>query len=164
MQGMIYPYSKPSYNVSISRMGNLASKRLCNVAETYFPTFPPSTLILIPHPLYLVFFCQTNYSIDFSKQSLPSAWKWKCWLLRHVWLFVTPWIVVAHHVPLSGKSTGVGCHSLLQGIFPTQGLNLCLLQCRWILYPLNHWGPNYKFLLVTSYSSLDCSNPISLRR
>ena len=23
--------------------------------------------------------------------------------------------------------TGVGCHSLLQGIFPTQGLNLCLL-------------------------------------
>ena len=29
-----------------------------------------------------------------------------------------------------GKNTGVGCHSLLQGIFPTQGLNphpLCLL-------------------------------------
>ena len=29
-----------------------------------------------------------------------------------------------------GKNTGVGCHALLQGIFPTQGLNpwpLCLL-------------------------------------
>ena len=26
-----------------------------------------------------------------------------------------------------GKNTGVGCHFLLQGIFPTQGLNLCLL-------------------------------------
>ena len=26
-----------------------------------------------------------------------------------------------------GKSTGVGCHFLLQGIFPTQGLNLGLL-------------------------------------
>ena len=25
------------------------------------------------------------------------------------------------------KNTGVGCHALLQGIFPTQGLNLCLL-------------------------------------
>ena len=25
-----------------------------------------------------------------------------------------------------GKSTGVGCHFLLQGIFPTQGLNLGL--------------------------------------
>ena len=26
-----------------------------------------------------------------------------------------------------GKNTGVDCHFLLQGIFPTQGLNLCLL-------------------------------------
>ena len=26
----------------------------------------------------------------------------------------------------SGKNTGVGCHFLLQGIFPTQGLNPCL--------------------------------------
>ena len=37
-----------------------------------------------------------------------------------------------------GKNTGVGCHSLLQGIFPTQGSNLGLLHCRWILYCLNH--------------------------
>ena len=36
-----------------------------------------------------------------------------------------------------GKITGVGCHFLLQEIFPTQGLNphlLCLLNCKWILY------------------------------
>ena len=26
-----------------------------------------------------------------------------------------------------GKNTGVGCRAFLQGIFPTQGLNLCLL-------------------------------------
>ena len=26
-----------------------------------------------------------------------------------------------------GENTGVVCHFLLQGIFPTQGLNLCLL-------------------------------------
>ena len=32
-----------------------------------------------------------------------------------------------------GKSTGVGCHSLLQGIFLTQGLNLDLLYCSQIL-------------------------------
>ena len=31
-----------------------------------------------------------------------------------------------------GKNTRVGCHALLQGIFPTQGLNLCLLS-------LLHW-------------------------
>ena len=36
-----------------------------------------------------------------------------------------------------GKNTGVGCRSLLQGIFPTQGLNQGLLYCRWIFYHLN---------------------------
>ena len=39
-----------------------------------------------------------------------------------------------------GKNTGVGCHSLLQWIFLTHGLNLCLLHCRWILYCLSHQG------------------------
>ena len=62
----------------------------------------------------------------------------------HVWLFVT---LVDYSLPGSsmywlspGKSTGVGCHDLLQGIFPTQGSNphlLHLLHCRWILY---HWA------------------------
>ena len=37
---------------------------------------------------------------------------------------------------LPGKSTGVGSHSFLQGIFPTQGSNLGLLNCRQILYCL----------------------------
>ena len=36
------------------------------------------------------------------------------------------------------KHTGVGSLSLLQGIFPTQGLNPGLLHCRQILYQLNH--------------------------
>ena len=36
-----------------------------------------------------------------------------------------------------GKNTGVGCHSLLQGIFPTQGSNLGCLHCRQILYHLS---------------------------
>ena len=40
----------------------------------------------------------------------------------------------------SGKNTGVGCHALLQGIFPTQGLNPGLLHCRQILYTLSHQG------------------------
>ena len=37
-----------------------------------------------------------------------------------------------------GKNTGVGCHSLLQGIVPIQGLNLDLLHCRQILNYLSH--------------------------
>ena len=32
-----------------------------------------------------------------------------------------------------GKNTAVGCHFFLQGIFLTQGSNLCLPHCRWIL-------------------------------
>ena len=44
-----------------------------------------------------------------------------------------------------GKNTGVGCHALLQGIFPSQGSNPGLLHCRRILYCLRHhrsprWG------------------------
>ena len=39
-----------------------------------------------------------------------------------------------------GQNTGVGNHSLLQGIFPTQELNQGLLHCRQILYQLSHQG------------------------
>ena len=39
----------------------------------------------------------------------------------HIQVWVTLW-TVAHQVPLSmevSRSAGVGCHALLQGIFPT---------------------------------------------
>ena len=39
-----------------------------------------------------------------------------------------------------GQNTGVDSLSLLQGIFPTQGLNPDLPQFRWILYQLSHQG------------------------
>ena len=46
-----------------------------------------------------------------------------------------------------GKNAGVGCHSLLQRITLTQGLNPCLLHCRHILLPLSHWrSPNRQVL------------------
>ena len=38
------------------------------------------------------------------------------------------------------KNTGVACHSLLQEIFLTQGLNPGLLHCRQTLYRLNRQG------------------------
>ena len=40
------------------------------------------------------------------------------------------------------KNTGVACHFLLQGIFPTHGLNLHLLSRSRILYPLSLGKPN----------------------
>ena len=39
-----------------------------------------------------------------------------------------------------GQNTRVGSCSLLQGIFPTQGLNPGLPHCRRILYQLSHQG------------------------
>ena len=39
-----------------------------------------------------------------------------------------------------GKNTGVGSHSLFQGIFSIQGLNLSFPHCGQILYHLSHQG------------------------
>ena len=39
-----------------------------------------------------------------------------------------------------GRNTGVGCHFLLLGIFPTRGSNPSLLHCRQILYQLSYKG------------------------
>ena len=57
---------------------------------------------------------------------------------------MTTW-TVACQAPLSTgtlqeKSTGVGSHYLLQGIFPTPGLNLDLLNRRQALYHLSYEG------------------------
>ena len=60
-------------------------------------------------------------------------------LLSSVWLFAAPWTVPARlFCPWNspGKNSGVGCHPLLQGTFPTQGLKPGLLNCRQILYHL----------------------------
>ena len=40
----------------------------------------------------------------------------------------------------ASKNTGVDCHFLLQGVFPTQGSNLGLLLCRQMLFRLSHQG------------------------
>ena len=54
-----------------------------------------------------------------------------------------------------GKNTGVGCHFLLQRIFPTQGSNPGLLHHRQILYRLSHQGslgvPRAAFTLEVSF-------------
>ena len=47
-----------------------------------------------------------------------------------------------------GKNTGVGCHALLQGIFPTQGPNPDLPHCGQILDCLSHQGSLLKPVAV----------------
>ena len=57
----------------------------------------------------------------------------------------------------SGKNSGVGCHALLQGNFPTQESNTGLLHCRWILYQLSYQG---RPALVSSISHINHHNNI----
>ena len=68
------------------------------------------------------------------------------WSLSLVWLFVTPGHLCPWDFP--GKNTGVDCHFLLQGIFPTQGWNVNLRIGRLFLY---HWAtgeaPIYNYII-----------------
>ena len=71
----------------------------------------------------------------------------------------------------SDKNTGMCCHSLHQGISPTQGLNLGFLHCRQILYCTSHQGSpkcplqDQKSVIVLPWKStqLDHSNSQSIK-
>ena len=41
------------------------------------------------------------------------------------------------HEDSPGKKSGVGCHALLQWVFPTRASKPVLLHCRWVLYHLS---------------------------
>ena len=75
---------------------------------------------------------QSCQRLDFSTASLISDFRspeHTCMLsgFSHVWLFATPWTVPLRAPPsMEFSRQGVGCHALLQGIFPTQGSNLPL--------------------------------------
>ena len=65
---------------------------------------------------------------------------------------VAPW-TVAHQAPLfhriPGKNIGVISHSLLQGIFPTQGSNMGFPHCKQMLYLLSHQGSSvYMYIYI----------------
>ena len=86
---------------------------------------------------------------------------------NHVQFCATPQ-TVAHQAALSipvfsmqeYKNTGIGCHVLLRGIFPTQGLDPGLLHCRWILYQLSHKGsPKPLQSCSILCDPMDCSLP-----
>ena len=59
-----------------------------------------------------------------------------------------------HPWDFPGKNTGVGCHFLLQGIFPTQGSNLVFLHYRRIPPPTE---PPY---LLNEYVTLGTESPL----
>ena len=84
-----------------------------------------ASLWLQRRPSGLCFACCNTNTINWKKRKKVKS-------LSHVRLFATSW-TVAHQTPPSNefyiKSTGVGCHFILQGIFPAQDLNPGLLHC-----------------------------------
>ena len=71
------------------------------------------------------------------------------------------------HEDSPGKNTGVGCHFLLQGIFPTQGSNPGLLHCRQILYHPSYQGSpeiTYLFKKVIKPNTLHFVMPVTWSR
>ena len=77
-------------------------------------------------------------------KSFPDDSKVCARVLSHVWVFATLWTVAqqaALSMGFSRQEHWVGSRALLQGIFPTQGLNPGLL-LHWmeILYHLSHQG------------------------
>ena len=87
--------------------------------------------------------CMCSDVPSLKKDTSHKGFKVKVLVAQSCLTLATPWNV-ARLAPLcmefSGKNTGAGCHSLIQGIFPTQGLNLGLPHCRQILYLLSHHG------------------------
>ena len=73
---------------------------------------------------YKVFWFLNVYKSTFKNTGMLS-------LFSRVRLFQTPWTIYPARIlcPWNspGKNPGVSFHALLQGIFPTQGSNLCLL-------------------------------------
>ena len=92
--------------------------------------------------LYIHIYVYTHICICMNIHIKSYICVWKS--LSRVWLFATsldcspPGSSVHGYSP--SKSTGVGCHGLLQGIFPTQGSNQRLPQCRKTLNCLSHQG------------------------
>ena len=78
-------------------------------------------------------------------------WKWKS--LSCVQFFATLGLCSPWNSP--GQNTGVGCLSILQGIFPTQGSNPGLPHYRWILYQLSYKGSPSVDELISTYTSVN---------
>ena len=90
-------------------------------------------------------------SLEFLLLHSKTLW-WRGYLVFNFFGVSSRRYCKSSHSP--GKNTVVGCHALLQGIFPTQGSNPGLLHGRQILYQLSYQGSSKKY-----WSGLPCPPP-----
>ena len=107
----------------------------CSIFVPAFPVFPKATVGICTLELRMVKEAEwspfpTNKKLCLVTQSSPTL----CDPID----CSPPGSSVDRNSP--GKNSGVGCHALLQGIFPTQGSNPGLRHCKWILHHLSHQG------------------------
>ena len=104
----------------------------------------PSNYLILCHPHLLLPSIFPSIRIFLNESALRIRWP-KYWSFsfnispskEHPGLisFRVDWLDL---LGVQGKNTGVGCHSLLQEIFPTKRLNSGLIHCKQILYYVSH--------------------------
>ena len=126
------PLAQDSEDVN-SNLG-FASNGLCDFRLGVSELFPIKDQIV--NSKYIRFWETYSFVITvplcYCRIKTALKWKWK-WNFLSCPNLCDPMDYTIHgNSP--GQNIGVGSLSLLQGIFPTQGLNSCLPPCRWILY------------------------------
>ena len=133
--GRKYPTSHHAFQVELRGWKHLRKRKLC----LHLIFFHWNTLCYTENLNELWGFYANNQVTDHGIQFLKtscSTMKVKVKSCPTLWdpmdsRLLRPWDFL-------GKSTGVGCHFLLQGIFPTQGSNPGLPHWRQTLYRLSH--------------------------
>ena len=99
------------------------------VIREYWVELAPT--VLSSRSLLAVYFISSSMYMSIPISSSTFVYGSVCCMLSSALCDSVTLRTVAHQVlqsmGYSGKSTQVGCHALLQGIFPTQGSDLCLL-------------------------------------
>ena len=115
--------------------------------------------------MILLIYCSIRFA-NILLRIFPSLFIRDCCLVAKSWLtllwpqglqparLLCPWDSL-------GKNTEVGCHFLLQGIFPTQGSNLCLLHWQVDFFHWVTWEAYSSRMLACDFLFLWCSFLVS---
>ena len=127
----------------------MCSYSLAGQGKNRFPVCKRNMFLGGPH------FCSLPSSVFHMDTLLNVAVTCMLSCFSCVQLFATPW-TITHQIPLSiklpGKNTGVGCHFLLQEIFPSQGSNPHLLHWQADSLPLTLWTVAHQAPLSMGFS------------